>query len=168
MRLSPSTGKTDCHIIDFVDTVSRVGGIVSTPTLFGLDPDQIIEGKILICFELNLNLMYSVIDKTLEEIEESHSKGLPGADGEDSAGEPLEVPQPLTVTYVDYDDPFSMVEDTSGAPNLFNLSPFAWVGCGGGVYVLDLMGKGFVRINTEREDGMGTSLLSLPNTISDL
>jgi hypothetical protein len=44
MRLSPQTGKTDCRIIDFVDAVDRVGGIVSTPTLFGLDPDMQIDG----------------------------------------------------------------------------------------------------------------------------
>ena len=44
MRLSPQTGKTDCHIIDFVDSTSRVSGVVCTPTLFGLDPDEAIEG----------------------------------------------------------------------------------------------------------------------------
>lgn len=44
MRLSPQTGKNDCHIIDFVDSTSRVPGIVSTPTLFGLNPDELIEG----------------------------------------------------------------------------------------------------------------------------
>lgn len=45
MRLSPGTGKTDCHIIDFVDSTSRVPGIMSVPTLFGLDVDEEIEGE---------------------------------------------------------------------------------------------------------------------------
>jgi hypothetical protein len=46
MRLSPQTGKEDCRIIDFVDSTSRVSGVVSTPTLFGLDPAEIqIDGK---------------------------------------------------------------------------------------------------------------------------
>lgn len=44
MRLSPNTGKDDCHIIDFVDTMNRVSGVVSTPTLFGLEPDTDITG----------------------------------------------------------------------------------------------------------------------------
>jgi hypothetical protein len=44
MRQSPSTGKEDCRIIDFVDSTSRVAGVVSTPTLFGLDPSEIIDG----------------------------------------------------------------------------------------------------------------------------
>jgi len=44
MRLSPSTGKEDCHILDFVDAQGRVAGAFSTPTLFGLDPTEMIPG----------------------------------------------------------------------------------------------------------------------------
>lgn len=50
MRQSPETGKQDCQIIDFVDSNDRVSGIVSTPTLFGLDPDEAIDGWF--CFVL--------------------------------------------------------------------------------------------------------------------
>lgn len=45
MRLSPGTGKEDCRIIDFVDSQERVAGIVSTPTLFGLDPSELTDGE---------------------------------------------------------------------------------------------------------------------------
>jgi ATP-dependent helicase IRC3 len=45
MRQSPRTGKADCRIIDFVDSTNRVAGVVSTPTLFGLDPSEVIDGK---------------------------------------------------------------------------------------------------------------------------
>lgn len=49
MRLSPETGKKHCRIIDFVDSHTRVAGVVSTPTLFGLDPGEIdIEGLDLV------------------------------------------------------------------------------------------------------------------------
>ena len=41
MRLSPQTGKEDCRIIDFVDNHARVGGVVSVPTIFGLDPNEV-------------------------------------------------------------------------------------------------------------------------------
>ena len=44
MRLSPETGKQDCHVIDLVDSVTRVAGIMSTPSLFGLDPSELIDG----------------------------------------------------------------------------------------------------------------------------
>ena len=40
MRLSPQTGKEDCRIIDFVDSNVRVKGVISAPTLFGLDPSE--------------------------------------------------------------------------------------------------------------------------------
>lgn len=44
MRLSPETGKKDCQIVDFVDIAGRAPGLVSTPTLFGLDPSEIVDG----------------------------------------------------------------------------------------------------------------------------
>ena len=44
MRLSPATGKEDCRIIDFVESQERVAGVVSTPTLFGLDPSELTDG----------------------------------------------------------------------------------------------------------------------------
>ncbi|KAF8970566.1 hypothetical protein BDZ97DRAFT_2055124 [Flammula alnicola] len=40
MRLSPTTGKTDYRIIDFVDNNSRVRDVISAPVLFGLDPNH--------------------------------------------------------------------------------------------------------------------------------
>lgn len=48
MRLSPETGKQDCRVIDFVDSQNRVAGVVSVPTLLGLDPSEIIDGEALI------------------------------------------------------------------------------------------------------------------------
>lgn len=50
MRLSPNTGKDDCHIIDFVDSMGRVDGVVSTPSLFGIDPNEIIDSKLNLTF----------------------------------------------------------------------------------------------------------------------
>jgi len=39
MRLSP--GKKDCHVIDMVGSV-KTHGVVTTPTLFGLDPSEVV------------------------------------------------------------------------------------------------------------------------------
>ena len=39
MRLSP--GKKDCHVIDMVGSV-KTQGVVTTPTLFGLDPTEVV------------------------------------------------------------------------------------------------------------------------------
>ncbi|KAJ7492668.1 P-loop containing nucleoside triphosphate hydrolase protein [Mycena latifolia] len=128
MRLSPGTGKSDCRIIDFVDSASRVSGIVSVPTLFGLDPDTV-----------------SIDDETTESLEKRAAE----LDSTDS------IPEPRSVTYKDYDDPFSLVNQASGAPQIAKISRHAWVGCGGDVYVLECLGKGYVRIEPveDEEDG---------------
>jgi ATP-dependent helicase IRC3 len=56
------------------------------------------------------------------------------------------VPSPGRVTYTDYDDPFAFMQGSTGAPHLTRLSAHAWVGCGGDVYVLELLGRGHVRV----------------------
>jgi ATP-dependent helicase IRC3 len=59
------------------------------------------------------------------------------------------------VTYIDHEDPFSLVGESSGAPHIATLSQHAWVGCGGDVYVLECLGKGHMRIEPAKEqDGM--------------
>ncbi|KAJ3870183.1 P-loop containing nucleoside triphosphate hydrolase protein [Lentinula novae-zelandiae] len=123
MRLSPDTGKKDCRIIDFVDSANRVAGIMSTPTLFGLDPaDLVIE------------------DETLESLEEKSSAQIASQDADN-------VPDPESVTYTDYEDPFAFVSKFSGlSPHINQLSNYAWVGCGNDIYVLECLGKGFIRI----------------------
>jgi ATP-dependent helicase IRC3 len=69
-----------------------------------------------------------------------------------------DIPEPRSVTYKDYDDPFSLVNQGSGAPQIAKISRHAWVGCGGDVYVLECLGKGFVRI----EPVEGTPRLRFP------
>ncbi|KDR84936.1 hypothetical protein GALMADRAFT_131700 [Galerina marginata CBS 339.88] len=128
MRLSPNTGKTDCRIIDFVDSHYRVGGLVTAPTLFGLDPDEI-----------------AVDDETLVSLEKR------AADTHLSNG-PDAVPMPTSVTYIDHEDPFSL-EISNHKPNhIYILSPFAWVDCGQDVYVLDLLTRGFIRIEKQEDE----------------
>jgi len=57
MRLSPETGKEDYQIIDFVDIAGRTPGLVSTPTLFGLDPSEIVDGNTTHVFSLRKGLI---------------------------------------------------------------------------------------------------------------
>ncbi|GJE87676.1 DEAD/DEAH box helicase [Phanerochaete sordida] len=135
MRLSP--GKTDCHIIDFVDSSTRVAGVVSVPTLFGLDPAGLIDNA------------------SLESLEEKAISVIPDFDLEDVASEPDtldDVPEPKSVTYTDYNDPFSFVAQSHGAPHIQQLSRFSWVGCGGDVYVLECMGKGHIRVEPVQDE----------------
>ncbi|KAE9408139.1 P-loop containing nucleoside triphosphate hydrolase protein [Gymnopus androsaceus JB14] len=128
MRLSPDTGKEDCRIIDFVDSANRVAGVVSTPTLFGLDPGDL-----------------QIEDETPESLEEKSAAQIASHSDVD------DIPDPTSVTYTDYEDPFAFVSKFSGlSPHISKLSTYAWVGCGDDVYVLDCLGKGFIRV--ERVD----------------
>ena len=52
------------------------------------------------------------------------------------SGEPAQygttghVPQPKSVTYIDHDDPFVLVDQASGDPNLRSMTRNGWVCCG--------------------------------------
>ncbi|KAI5836220.1 P-loop containing nucleoside triphosphate hydrolase protein [Schizophyllum commune Tattone D] len=137
MRLSPKTGKTDCHIIDFVDTQTRVQGVMSTPTLFGLDPNEVIEG-----------VLYADL-KSLEE-RAAENDGLPrslaSSDGDDLPQVVEDVEEPESITFRDHENPFSTVHGATGDPHIAALSRYAWVSCGNDVYVLECMGHGHIRI----------------------
>ena len=59
-----------------------------------------------------------------------------------------DVPDPKSVTYIDYDNPFVLVNQSTGtsSPHILRLSRNAWVDCGEGIHVLECLGKGHVRI----------------------
>ena len=60
---------------------------------------------------------------------------------------PPEIPSPESVTYVDYDNPFAFISECCGTTlAVQQLSPLAWVGVGGEVYVLECVGAGFIRV----------------------
>lgn len=140
MRLSPSTGKEDCRIMDFVDVTSRLN-VVSLPSLFGLDPAEIEdEGKVStsIVYYPYSPPLYPENVETLEA--KSQAKNMPMA-GSDPQHAGLE-----SVTYTDFNDPFLLMDNMFSAPNMFRISHNAWVGCGDNIYVLPCLQYGDVRI----------------------
>jgi len=56
LRLSPSTGKKSCLVIDLVGDSTDLG-VVCTPTLFGIDPATVIEGASLSLSRLGILLV---------------------------------------------------------------------------------------------------------------
>lgn len=142
MRLSPDTGKKDCQIIDFIDIAGRTPGLVSTPTLFGLDPSEVVDGTVHF-FSLPKEGSDRWTDESLESLRERANAGFPVKD----ANTPLGVPSPESVTYVDYEDPFALIGENCGTtPVIQQLSPLAWVGVGSDFYVLECLGAGFIRV----------------------
>ncbi|KAG8925440.1 hypothetical protein FRC02_009683 [Tulasnella sp. 418] len=130
MRLSPETGKTDCRIVDFVDSFSRVEGVVDGPTLLGIIPEAVIDAN----SEEQSDQDSDVRDIEFMNVEEPRDAVLQ--------------PKPLSVTYSEYDDPFSIAGNANGSPSLLKISPLAWVKCGD-VYVLECLKKGTLRIQSK-------------------
>lgn len=150
MRLSANTGKTDCHIIDFVESNTRVSGIISTPTLFGLDPGDV-----------------DITNECLESLEQRVNEAAPPLTEDDPPKSLLsthsEIPAPTGISYIDYDDPEVLARDGfgeggAGQMHITRLSRNAWVPCAEGTFVLECLGKGHIKIErvkptTEEEKG---------------
>ncbi|KAJ5105048.1 ATP-dependent helicase IRC3 [Penicillium alfredii] len=98
LRLFP--GKKDCHIIDMVASLET--GVLSTPTLFGLHPDEVLE-------------QYSV-----KEIREGHG-------GISPAQLNIELPDDTNLKFTKYDSVYDLLEDMQSERHIRSLSPHSWV-----------------------------------------
>ncbi|KAH8930105.1 P-loop containing nucleoside triphosphate hydrolase protein [Atractiella rhizophila] len=124
LRLSPTSGKEDCLVLDIVKNSSR--GVVCAPELFGFQPD-VVEGK--------------TTDEALllDLVEKSMFKPRPV------------LPLPEEVSYVDYATIFDIIESTRSVDDetiwtIQRLTSVNWVGCGNKKFVLDLLGIGFITV----------------------
>ncbi|CBQ70866.1 conserved hypothetical protein [Sporisorium reilianum SRZ2] len=131
LRLSPKTGKKDCLVLDIVGNIEK--GVVCTPTLFGLDADDIIE------------------DESAEGLlERSHeAEQFASSPDEAASQDPFEISlsDPTKITYIDYDDPYQLQQAMlSRSTVVETMSPNAWVDCGGQTYILDVPRYGFVTV----------------------
>ncbi|OWZ74655.1 DEAD box family helicase [Cryptococcus neoformans Tu401-1] len=139
LRLSPESGKTDCHIIDLVDSVTNANGLIVTPTLLGLSLDEM-----------------DVEDHSRESAEKAKPQDEP---------ETLPPVAPdYDITYLDQDDPFHV--DASAQPVIQKVSKNAWVSCGNGKYALELIGSG--TIIATRDDPQLYSISYRPNLPHEL
>ncbi|KAI9512926.1 P-loop containing nucleoside triphosphate hydrolase protein [Russula earlei] len=141
MRLSPDTGKQDCHVIDFVDLTNSVVGIVSAPTLLGLNPDAVVDDVTIQDLETRAD--------TANRESSTATLTTPYPTGYSD----LSVPDPKSVTYIDYDNPFVLLNQIMRAsPPMVKLSKNGWVDCGEGIHVLECLGKGHIRIEPVLDD----------------
>ncbi|RDL35735.1 p-loop containing nucleoside triphosphate hydrolase protein [Venustampulla echinocandica] len=126
MRLHP--GKKNCHIIDMV--ASLAGGIVTTPTLFGLDPSELVEGV------SPSDMMRRKERKERESVDDGNY---------DTAASS----KPLTdrVVFTDYDSVFDLIKDTSGEKYIRAVSPHGWVCVGPDRYILSHSNGSFLNLD---------------------
>lgn len=123
MRLHPD--KKDCHVIDMVASLAT--GIVSVPTLFGLDPSEIVK-------QASANDL-----KALKEKQERAASIGPGASTpfpgglSDASGN-------HSIKYTYYDSVHDLIGDTSGERHVRGMSSNAWVQIDQHKYILAARG----------------------------
>ncbi|KAK1995498.1 P-loop containing nucleoside triphosphate hydrolase protein [Colletotrichum falcatum] len=133
-------GKSDCHVIDMVSSLET--GIVTTPTLFGLDPHELIDKA----SAADLNEIKD--RKEAERLRQQHAYS--------NAPNPQPVTAPTSVTFTDYDSVFDLIEDTSGEKHIRAISQYAWVQVGADKYVLCAPNGSFIRLSKLEEDAAKT------------
>jgi ATP-dependent helicase IRC3 len=122
MRLYP--GKTDCHVIDMVASLAT--GIVTVPTLFGLDPSELVKSA------------------SLDDLKELKEKAVTAADQSGTSASLLRGLNPSTadhqLNFTHYDSVHDLIEDTSGERHIRAISPHAWVQVDSYKYILAAKG----------------------------
>ncbi|KAH7072223.1 P-loop containing nucleoside triphosphate hydrolase protein [Paraphoma chrysanthemicola] len=130
-------GKTNCHVIDMVAALSS--GVVSTPTLFGLDPAEIIE------YADTKTL------STLQARKETERRREEAA--ADSGAKMAARKLPGDVTFTDYDSVHDLIADSSSDRFIRNLSPYAWVSVGERKFILTTNSGNYLLIEPSNDQG---------------
>lgn len=135
MRLH--TGKQNCHIIDMVAGLET--GIVTTPTLFGLDPDEIVS-------EASADKMYELSDrKEAEKARETQSRQR--ITGPEATG------RSYNVTFTEYDSVFDLIADTSGEKHIRSISQHSWVQVSADKFILNGPGGTYLKLQEIVDSG---------------
>ncbi|KAL2788371.1 P-loop containing nucleoside triphosphate hydrolase protein [Aspergillus keveii] len=140
LRLYP--GKKDCHIIDMVATLDT--GVISTPTLFGLHPDEVLK-------EVSTEKLK---EKKSAAEQASVAQRVPAEDDE------LDVSD-IKLTFTKYDTIYDLIHDMKSEKHIRSLSPYAWVRVGEKKYHLS-GGSGWLTL--EHQDPSDDSFSS-PYTV---
>jgi ATP-dependent helicase IRC3 len=128
MRLH--SGKQDCHIIDMVAGLET--GIVTTPTLFGLDPGELVN-------EASADNMYELADrKEAEKVREAQARQR--ITGAESTG------RSYNVTFTEYDSVFDLIADTSGEKHIRSISQHSWVQVAPDKFILSGPGGTYLKL----------------------
>ena len=113
-------GKENCHIIDMVASLKT--GIVTVPTLFGLDPGEVVEDA-------------SASD--LKKLKESKDLGLSSDSGFGRSSRDV---SDDTISFIHYSTVQDLIGDTSGERHIRVTSPNAWVQVDSHKYILNARG----------------------------
>ena len=132
MRLYP--GKDNCHVIDMVASLET--GIVTVPSLFGLDPAEMIK-------EANVGELREVQHQNQVEAQRQQLKANVNRDV--SLGEN---PVNRKITFTDYESVYDLIDDTSGERHIRAISQNAWVEVEHGRYILSMLDSEYLTLET--------------------
>lgn len=141
MRLH--SGKKNCHILDMV--ASLEAGVVTTPTLFGLDPAALVEAA-------SVEEMKTQQERQELEAMREERAAMRAAEREQSGQ------APMTITFTNYDSIYDLINDTSSERHIRGLSRLAWVMVRQNRYVLSNLTGDYIRIEAS-ESGMGYTVV---------
>lgn len=128
-------GKENCHIIDMVASLQT--GIVTIPTLLGLDPNVLLSQTTLeAAMEANKK-------ETVEEVEQDSLLEHQTSTGSRSK----------SLTFTDYDSVFDLIDDTSGERHIRGISNLAWVSIGPGRWILSSEKGSYLTIEEGFDNG---------------
>ncbi len=136
--------KQNCHVIDMVASLET--GIVTVPTLFGLDPSEIVKDAT------------SEDLKALKQKQEEGAMYTPWLSGNSDISN-------ATIDFTRYDTVHDLIGDTSGERHVRALSPNAWVQIDLHKYILAAKGG---MLTLERQDSTSTQPLMPDFTIGKL
>lgn len=145
--LRQSEGKNNCHIIDMVANLEK--GIVTVPTLFGLDPQELVK-------DVDAERM-----KELKEIKDKEQVLEPSAlhSKEQSHGR---LGENTDVIFNHYEDVNDLIASTSGEHHIRSISHFSWVRVATERYVLSDSDGSYLKIEKDGERFSVMYLRKLP------
>ena len=122
--------KENCHVIDMVSSLEA--GLVCTPTLFGLDPTEILE-------EADIT--------KINQIREQHILHASASISDTSAMNSFQ-----SMDYKDYKSVQDLLQDTNGERHIRSISMLSWVQVAENRYILMDEGGGYLTIEQIAEE----------------
>lgn len=141
-------GKENCHVIDFVSSLET--GVVTTPTLFGLDPTLLVE-------KADVKKLEQLRDRReREEALKAQASIASGAAGTRLKG---------NVTFTDYNSITDLIDDTSLDRYIRTISFYTWVRVGENKYILSCRNQGHLTIEKVKDDFVVRYTRQIPGTV---
>lgn len=135
-------GKVNCHVIDMVASLET--GIVTSPTLYGLDPDELVQ-------EADGRELQRLKDKRQREHEQEREAQAQAVGTLSPSGQVVPPNLSGEITFTDYDSVNDLIDDAAGERHIRQISRYAWVQIDEAKYILSTQSGSFLRIQRDEE-----------------